>query len=154
VSRAAGTLLRTALWALLGTWLGGLVLFSVVVAPTAFQVFPPAQAGRLVGPVLGFLNVYGVAAGAVLAGLAVLLARPWPAWALPLAMGLLAAVSEWGITPAIDAVRSRAFAPEPDPAALQAFGRLHGLSMLLFAVVGIGTLLLTWLHARSEARPG
>ena len=56
------------LWCLLGIWIGGLLLFSVVVAPTAFSALPgPDLAGKIVGPVLRSLNLYGMVAGPALA---------------------------------------------------------------------------------------
>ena len=56
--------LRTALWLLLGGWIGAWLLFGGVVAPTAFRTLPSTEvAGLLIGPVLTWLHLYGAAAG-------------------------------------------------------------------------------------------
>ncbi len=53
----AETTLRTALWLLLGGWVGSWACFGLVVVPAAFQVLPSTElAGKLVGPVLGTLR--------------------------------------------------------------------------------------------------
>lgn len=154
MSRTLEALALGALWILLGGWIGALVLFSVVVAPTAFQAFASPEAGRLVGPVLRAIHWYGAAAGVVLALLAGVLGRGRMAVILPLLLAAVSLASQLGVTPAIEAVRAAALGPDPDPAALQRFGRLHGLSMTLYAIVGIGTLCLAALHAWLEAARG
>jgi len=151
VRRIADVFLVAGLWCLLGGWIGALLLFSIVVAPTAFQVLPnPELAGRLVGPVLRSLNLYGALAGLALAALAWQLGRG--AWlvALPLALAALSLVSQFGITAEIERIRPLAFGAAPDAAALARFGRLHGLSVLLFGITGIAALVLAWFHARAE----
>jgi hypothetical protein len=151
VRRTFDVLLVMSLWCLLGGWIGALVLFSVVVAPVAFQVLPSSElAGKLVGPVLRGLNLYGAAAGLALAALGWRLRRALLPVVLPLVLTLLTLVSELGITAAIEKVRPLAFGPAPDPAALADFGRLHGLSVALFGVTGVTALALAWLHARAD----
>ena len=88
-------LLRTALWLLLGGWLGAWTLFGAVVAPTAFQVLPQNAAGGLVGPVLATLHSYGIAAGLGLAALALLLRRGPTLALLPLCLALLCAIGSF-----------------------------------------------------------
>jgi hypothetical protein len=151
VRRTGDVLAVAGLFCLLGGWLGALLLFGVVVAPTAFRVLPgPEMAGKLVGPVLGSLNRYGIGAGVALAGIARILGRRWLLTVLPLAMAAMACISEFGITAAIARVRPLAFGPDPDPAALARFGQLHGLSVALFGITGVTGLFLVWLHARAE----
>ncbi len=154
MARTSDALLLMALWCVLGGWIGALILFSVVVAPTAFQVLPgPEVAGKLVGPVLRSLNLYGMAAGAALAAVAWALSRGGRMVALPLAMSLLCAASQFGITAAIERIRPLAFGSDPDPSALARFGQLHGLSVLVFAITGLLALVLAWLHAWAQVRP-
>lgn len=151
--RITDVLLLACLWCLLGGWIGALLLFSAVVAPTAFRTLPgPEAAGRLVGPVLQSLNLYGAAAGVALGILARMLRRSWVMTAIPLVMSALALLSQLGVTAAIERIRPLAFGPEPDPAALARFGQLHGLAVLLFGAVGLLALLLAWLHAGAEVR--
>jgi len=151
VRRTADVLVMAALWCLLGGWIGSLLLFSVVVAPTAFRVLPgPEAAGKLVGPVLQSLNLYGMVAGLSLALLASRLRRRVLLVVLPLAMAILCLVSQFGVTAGIERIRPLAFGAAPDPAALARFGWLHGLSVMLFGITGVSALLLAWLHARAE----
>jgi len=153
VRRTLDVLLVASLWCLLGGWIGALVLFSVVVAPVAFQVLPSSEvAGKLVGPVLRSLNLYGAATGVALAAIAWHFRRGWLAVVLPLVLTLLALISQLGITAAIERVRPLAFGPTPDPAALAEFGRLHALSVALFGVTGVTALVLAWLHARADVK--
>ena len=67
--RALGqTALRTCLWLLLGGWFGSYLFFGAVIAPTAFAVLPSIElAGKLIGPVLTKLHLYGALAGIALA---------------------------------------------------------------------------------------
>ena len=152
MSRRSEIALRMALWFLLGGWLGALVLFAAVVAPAAFEVLGREAAGRLVGRVLPALEVYGAAAGVVLAGLALLLGRGPAAQILPLALAALGLLSLFGIAPRIEEVRGLAFGPEADPAARALFARLHLYSVLLYAAVAVGALVLIGLHAAADVR--
>ena len=71
---AGGTATRTALWLLLGGWFGSWFSFGVLVAPLAFRLLPTTEiAGKLIGPVLTALHLYGAAAGL---GLALVTPRP------------------------------------------------------------------------------
>jgi hypothetical protein len=143
--------LRGVLWLALGSWIGALVLFAAVVAPAAFRVLPSSElAGRLVGEVLPAVQLYGAAAGIVLALAARVLRRGRVALLLPLLLGALGPVSLFGITPRIEEVRARAFAESPDPAARAAFGRLHAVSGALYAATLAGALALVVVHARAD----
>lgn len=142
----------TGLWCLLGGWVGCLLLFAVVIAPTAFSALPsPDLAGKVVGPVLRSLNLYGMTAGPVLALVAWRLRRGKLLVLLPLALAASAAIAEFGITATIESIRSQAFGPEPDAAALQRFGQLHRIAVGLFACTGIGATLLACLHGWAQA---
>ncbi|MBV6522973.1 MAG: hypothetical protein MNPFHGCM_03139 [Gemmatimonadaceae bacterium] len=126
----------------LSAWLGASFLASAVVAPAAFAILPSrALAGALVGRVLPVL----FASGAVAAVLSVLAYRSAAcrrrvraaAWLLGVAM--LAA--QFVVLPRIRAVRESAgnrlesLAQEDERRI--AFGRLHGVSLML---LGIGVL--------------
>lgn len=142
-------LLRTATWLLLGAWLGSWGSFALVIAPKAFQVLPSqAAAGSLIGPVLGTLHNFGLVAGLALALLALLEGRAWPLVAAPLALAALCAVSQYGITPAINAVEPRSFGALQEREAAQRFSDLHQASRYLFGFVLLGVLGLVCVHAR------
>lgn len=146
------TALRCALWLLLGGWIGAWTLFATTVAPVAFTRLPsPDLAAEVVGPVLAVLHRYGIVAGVALALLAALGRRGALRVVLPLVLALACAVSEFGITPAIHAVRAHAFGPAADAAAAARFARLHRASTALYTAVGVGALVLAVLHARTDA---
>ena len=147
-------LLQTALWLLLGGWLGAWTLFGAVVAPTAFQVLPQNAAGGLVGPVLATLHSYGIAAGLGLAALALLLRRGPTLALLPLCLALLCALSEYGVTSAIAEVAPRSFGSQQDPDASARFAQLHQASRLLYGCVWLGVLALIGLHVFAESKAG
>jgi hypothetical protein len=145
------TALRSAVWIVLGGWLGAWVLFAVAVAPTAFAELPSAElAGRVVGPVLGALHRYGIGAGLALAALAAALRRGRMLVSLPVLLAALCAVSEFGITPAIHAARLHAFGTAADAESAARFARLHVASTALYGLVGLGALSLIVLHVRAE----
>jgi len=145
--------LRSGLWLLLGGQVGAWALFAVVVAPTAFRVLPGAEtAGRLIGPVLGALQIYGAIAGVCLAILALALRRGPLLLVLPLLMSVLCLVSQFGVTPAIAEVRDQAFGPGGSEEAAARFAALHRASVFLYGTVGLLALALLGLHAVADAR--
>jgi uncharacterized protein DUF4149 len=155
MSRSRALWLRTALWVLLGWWIGGWALFAFVVAPTAFGVLPTIQvAGRLVAPVLATLHLYGAGAGLALAALAGALSRRGIALWLPLAMSALCLASHFGVTAQIEAIRDLAFGPEGSGEIALRFQHLHRLSMWIYTAVGVGAYALVWVHARADAAQG
>ena len=153
MSRQDRTLwLRSALWILLGWWLGGWALFAFVVAPFAFGRLPSTQvAGQLVGPVLGVLHLYGAAAGVAMAALAWGLARRGAALWLPLAMSALCLASHFGVTAEIARIRDLVFGPGGSPEIALRFQHLHRASMLIYTAVGLAGYALVWIHARADA---
>ena len=57
------TAARSLLWITLGGWIGAWIFFSLGVSVVAFRALPSAElAGQVVGPLLGFLHLYGAAA--------------------------------------------------------------------------------------------
>lgn len=145
--------LRTALWLLLGGWLGAWLLFGFGVSTTAFRVLPSTDlAGRVVGPILSGLNVYGVVAGIALAPIAAGLGRGRTLWVFPLVLAGLCLYSEFVVTPGIREVRDGAFGPAGSLEASERFASLHRQSLFLFTGVGLGALALLVLHARDDVR--
>lgn len=148
----AGTALRTALWLLLGGWVGSWACFGLVVAPAAFAVLPTSElAGQLVGPVLSALHVYGLVAGLALAPVAWALGRDRLLTAAPLLMAAVCAFSHFWISAELAEVRPLAFGPGGSVEMATRFGALHRLSMGLYLVVSAATLVLLFLHARADA---
>ncbi len=151
-SGASATWLRAALWLLLGGWLGAWTLFAFVVAPTAFRVLPSTQvAGQLVTPVLTALHLYGGGAGIALAAVAWALARTGPGVWLPLTMGGLCLVSQFGVTAQIEAIRDLVFGPSGNPDLAARFQLLHRVSMGIYTAVGVAGFALVAIHARADA---
>lgn len=131
--------MRAALPLLLSAWLGACLLVATTVAPAAFRVLPSrALAGALVGVVLPVLFWTGAVTGA----LAFLTLRQRAARRWVLAAALLLAGTSLGAELVVGRAISRVRAaigpdldavPAGDPRRL-AFGRLHGLSVLLLGV--------------------
>ena len=143
--------LRGGLWLLLGGWLGAWFLFAFAVAPTAFRALPAAEAGSVVGPVIGVLHLCGAVTGIALAGIARGLGRGRWHQILPLLAALLCLASEFVLTPEIDRIRALAFGPDASLEATARWWRLHGISMAIYAAVGVIVLILAGLHAWSDA---
>ncbi len=145
------TAARSLLWITLGGWIGAWIFFSLGVSVVAFRALPSAElAGQVVGPLLGFLHLYGAAAGALLAVLALVMGRgPWLA-GLPILLAALCIYSELGITEEIAAIRPQAFGENATIEATERFGVLHRRSIGVFAVVGLGAIGLAVAHARRD----
>ena len=137
---------------LLGVWLGGWTLFAFVVAPVAFRTLPSsADAGKLVGPVLDFLHIYGIAAGIGMSGLAAFARQSWTRVLLPLVLAGICAASQFGVTGAIDEIRPAAFGAGSSAEAAARFSQLHELSRLLYGITGAGLVILTVIWARRDS---
>jgi len=146
--------LRTALWLLLGGWVGSWGLFGLVVAPTAFQALPSTEiAGTLVGPILTSLHLYGVVAGIGLGALAALLDRGTLRIALPLVLAAACAYSQFGVSAEIAEIRDGAFGPAGSVGGASRWNALHRLSIGIYLAVAAGALALVGLHAASDTPP-
>jgi hypothetical protein len=145
------TLQRIALWIGLGGWIGALLLCGGVVVGAAFQeVGDPQVAARLVGRVLGPVQLAGIALGVALSALGGAMGRGRIAVALPLLLAGLCAVNHFGVSPAVAAIDLGD--PAAGPGAGLRFARLHQLSVGLFVAVAIGTILLALMHVARELR--
>src|SRR5215469_943424 len=118
-------------------WIGGLIFFAFVLAPTAFQVLPNTHlAGNVVGRALGKLHWLAIISGVVFLlssllysyltqGTAHLFAMRHILICLMLALTL---VSQFGIIPRMDTLRAQvgdfSAVPLTDPARVQ-FDALH-----------------------------
>ena len=127
---------------LLAAWLGAVLLAAAVVAPAAFAVLPSRTlAGALVGRVLPAIFWSGLILGVVVAVLARLMGAGTLGIGAALSFAAACAVAQLSIAPRIERVRAAIGGPvdalDPLDPRRQAFGRLHGLSVLW---MGIGAL--------------
>lgn len=151
VGPIGGIALRSALWLLLGGWIGAWGVFALVVAPTAFRVLPSTEvAGNLVGPLLSFLHLYGAGAGLALAGIAWALSRPMALRVLPLVLMAACLYTQFGVSGEIAEIRDLALRPEGNEEMAARFTHLHTLSRTIFGSVGVAAIVLLVLHARVE----
>jgi hypothetical protein len=115
--------LRTALWLLLGGWVGSWGLFGLVVA--------------------------GIGLGA----LAALLDRGMLRIALPLVLAAACAYSQFGVSAEIAEIRDGAFGPTGSVGGASRWNALHQLSIGIYLAVSAGALALVGLHAASDTPP-
>jgi len=154
------TILRYLILMSLIGWLGGLIFFSFVVAPTIFAVLPTRHmAGSVVARSLSALHWIGLISGIVLLISSIVYSRLTRGTANPFAlphllvyaMLALTAISQFGISPKMVALRSQMveidkLAPQ-DPLRAQ-FDALHVWSVRLEGGVFLLGLILVYLTAR------
>jgi uncharacterized membrane protein len=145
-------------------WIGGLIFFAFVLAPTAFNipaVLPNTHlAGNVVGRALGKLHWIGIVSGIVFLvssllyshitdGTAHVFAARHVLLCLMLALTL---ISQFGIIPRMDALRASLgdvnAAPLDNPARIQ-FDALHVWSTRVESAVLLLGLVVVYLTARS-----
>ncbi len=140
-------------------WLGGLIFFSFVVAPTLFSVLPTRHlAGSVVSRSLGALHWMGLVSGVVFlissmthARLAIGSAHPLAARHILLYIMLaLTLISQFGISPKMASLRASMgeidSVPPTDPARVQ-FNALHVWSTRLEGGVFLLGLVVVYLTA-------
>ena len=141
------SILRFLMFLSLIVWVGGIIFLSFVEAPTAFSQLPSRHmAGTVVGHSLGILHWMGLFAGVVFLGSSMLLSSLSTGSAHPFAlrhilicgMLLLTAVSQFGISPRMAALRTQFVdidaVPPTDPVLVQ-FQTLHVWSVRLEVAV-------------------
>ena len=140
-------------------WIGGLIFFAFVLAPTAFQVLPNTHlAGNVVGRALGKLHWMAIISGVVFLlssllysylaqGTAHIFAMRHILVCLMLALTL---VSQFWIIPRMDTLRAQvgdfASVPLTDPARVQ-FDALHVWSTRIESAVLLLGLVVVYLTA-------
>jgi len=136
-------------------WIGGIIFFAFVLAPTLFSVLPAQTAGNVVSPSLSKLHWIGLTAGAVFLICSLVYNRAKHSQlrlfsathVLVVLMLVLTAISQFAITPRMRELRegpSRFDAPN----ARAAFDRLHGLSTRTEGAVLLLGLVVVTLTAR------
>jgi hypothetical protein len=153
--------LRSLQFFTLGTWVGGILYFSVIVAPGAFRTLAnPDEAGAMVGYSLSRLHIAGIALGLVyllatllLGKSAGVLARP--ASLLVFLMIALTAISQFRVVAKMEMLRLESgsiFATPPGSPIRVAFDRLHTFSVWIEGIVVIAGVAALYLTARA-AKP-
>ena|ERR1700733_3317533 len=145
-------------------WIGGLVFFAFVLAPTAFQVLPNTHlAGNVVGRALGKLHWMAVVSGIVFLGSSLLYSRLAEGTAHVLALRHvliclmlgLTLLSQLWIIPRMDTLRASvgdfATVPLDNPARLQ-FDALHVWSTRVEGAVLLLGLIAVYLTANVFSR--
>ncbi len=157
------SLLRSLMLLSLVVWLGGLIFFAFVVAPTVFSVLPTRHlAGNVVTRSLTALHWMGIVAGIVFLASSMIFGRLTRGSAHPFAlrhvllcvMLLLTVISQFGVTPKMAVLRSSM--GEIDKVALNDPGRLefdalHVWSTRLESGVLLLGLVVIYLTARQLA---
>jgi uncharacterized membrane protein len=144
-------------------WIGGLIFFAFVLAPTAFQVLPSTHlAGNLVGRALGKLHWIGIISGLVFLASSLLYSRLTDGTAHIFAMRhvllclmlALTFVSQFWIIPRMDTLRAQvgdfASVTIDNPARLQ-FDALHVWSTRVEGAVLLLGLVVAYLTAQQLA---
>jgi uncharacterized membrane protein len=143
----------------LAAWIGGLIFFAFVLAPTAFQVLPNTHlAGNVVGRALGKLHWIAIVSGIVFLVSSLLYSRLTDGTAhvfaarhivICLMLGLTL-LSQFWIIPRMDTLRASvgdfAVVPLTDPARVQ-FDALHVWSTRVEGAVLLLGLLAIYLTA-------
>ena len=146
------SVLRSALWLGLGSWIGSWAFFAFVVSRVAFRVLPGNIAGDLAGILLTTLYEWGTVAALVSAGSAFALGRRGGLVWLPLGLALICLFSHLWLLPQIAAVRPSLIGEAATMATGQRFQLLHRVSLGLFMAVHFVSILLVVAHARWDAR--
>jgi uncharacterized membrane protein len=141
-------------------WIGGLIFFSFVVAPTAFGVLPTRHlAGLVVARSLSSLHWIGIISGVVFLLSSMLYSRLntgsahvlAPRHVLIIVMLLLTCVSQFGVSPRMHAIRTSVGeidnVPADNPARVE-FNSLHVWSTRLEGTVFLLGLVAAYLTAQ------
>ena len=136
---------RSCWWAgaersILALWVCGLWVAGYVVAPSLFATLDDRQlAGQLAGQVFRLMSYVGLVAGSLLL-LSVLIRvagncfREWRVWVL-MSMLLLVAIGAFVIQPMMVELKAGGIVPGSEQAAT--FGRMHGISSILFMITSL-----------------
>jgi uncharacterized membrane protein len=142
-------------------WIGGLIFFAFVLAPTAFQVLPNTHlAGNVVGRALVKLHWIAIVSGFIFLASSVLYSRMVEGTAqifaarhiLVCVMLALTLVSQFGIIPRMDTLRAQvgdfAAVPLDNPVRVQ-FDALHVWSTRVEGAVLLLGLAVVYMTARA-----
>jgi hypothetical protein len=138
---------------LLAAWLGASLLVAAVVAPAAFAVLPTRTlAGALVGRVLPAIFWSGMALGVVVALLGGRIGLGKFGVASSIVLAAASAMAQIVVTPRIEELRvsigGAVDALDVTDPRRMAFGRLHGISVLLMGIGMVAAAVALVLLAR------
>src|SRR6202049_5259058 len=148
---AMTTIVRFLQFLTLGTWIGAVLYFGAIVAPAAFSVLTPDQAGALVGLTVGRLHLMGIVAGVIYLLVTAIWARSAaallrPASLLVVIMVVLTFISQYWVSGTMEGARGPMGSVAATPATNElraSFDRLHRISVNLeMAVLAAGLLAL------------
>jgi hypothetical protein len=150
------------MWLSLIVWLGGVIFFGAVLAPTVFSVLPTRHlAGNVVNRSLHILHWMGIISGLVFLASSMVYSRFTRGSAHPFAlrhvllyfMLLLTVISQFGISPKMATLRSSMvdidYVSASDPLRIQ-FNSLHIWSTRLEGGVLLLGLVVVYLNSRSS----
>lgn len=137
-------------------WVGGIIFFAFVVAPTLFHVLQPEQAGKVVSRSLTLLHRMGIVSGVIFLGGSLLynrlkFARVRALMLVNVLVGImlvLTLISQLGITPRIRALRELRGPENTQVEADAEFNRLHTWSTRLEGGVLVLGIVVVGLTAR------
>jgi uncharacterized membrane protein len=152
------TFLRALMLLALIVWIGGIIFFAFVMAPTLFIILPNAQlAGNVVSPALTRLHWMGLVSGVVF--LLSSIGYNWRKYLQPrllslshvlvVLMLLLTAISQFAVTRRMRELRAER---SDTPAAVAEFERLHEWSTRIEGGVLVLGLIVVILTARENSR--
>jgi len=140
-------------------WLGGMVFFTMFVAPAVFEHLTLPEAGKLVGAIFPRYYLLGYVAGVigVILGFYFAISKQPRLWWTLGAVGLLIALALTlyagaVIRPRIETLRPVPGEPNPDSAKEAEFKRLHRLSVTLNGSVMLLNLLALLSSAAALSR--
>jgi hypothetical protein len=135
---------------LLTLWVGGLWVAGYVVTPALFATLDDRQlAGQLAGQVFSYINYIGLTAGGFLliSGLT-RMGKTWRSWVLAV-MLVLVIVGGFVLQPMLMELKTGGLVAGSEQATQ--FGRIHGLSSLLYLINSLLGLLLVGTGLRPPA---
>ena len=130
---------------LLTLWVGGLWIIGYLVTPVLFKTLDNRQlAGELAGYFFRYISIIGLVCGVLLLVGAVIIARSesfkrWRIWLL-LIMIVLTAAGLFVLQPMMQELKMQGLIEGSEQVAQ--FGRLHGISSVMFLITSIFGLLL------------
>jgi len=149
------SMLRLVQFFALGTWVGAILYFSLVVAPGALRSFPhPDQASAFIAYSIGRLHADGIVLGIVYLVATMLAALGSAASICVELMVILSAISQYLVVARMETLRlemGSVLATPPENPMRAAFERLHDASVWLEVVVLIAGIAALYLTARDSS---
>jgi hypothetical protein len=143
---------------LLTLWVGGLWVTGLVVAPVLFKNYERMLAGDIAGRLFAAMSLLGMLCGALLLAFAAVRARQraWRDWRAVTLVFMLAitVIGDFGLAARMRELKELMIVPPVAPAVVTEFGRLHGISSLLFLANSALGLVLVIFGVRPHAQVG